>query len=217
MQVDLRITRLLCSTICHDVTNKLANLSLGLESLEHEEATKESLSLVAQEGKMAAILLAFFRVAFGNGTGESGLTGMDGIREARSIATKLFESNNIDLIWDESDDLLLSSVSNRLVLKLVLNTLHCIGSCVFRNGQVVLRVETLDKDIGILFTGTGPVARLRPDFLRALHRECNIEDLTAQTAPAWYTASLAEEVGAEVDAHDTGGAVQFAIVLPAQD
>lgn len=217
MQVDLRITRLLCSTICHDVTNKLANLSLGLETLEHEEPTKESLSLVAQEGKMAAILLAFFRVAFGNGTGESGLTGLDGIAEARKIATKLFESNNIDLIWNESDDLLLASVSNRLVLKLVLNTLHCISSCVFRNGQVILRVEAIDKDIGILFTGTGPVARLRPDFLRALHRECNIEDLTAQTAPAWYTASLAEEVGAEVDAHDTGGAVQFAIVLPAQD
>lgn len=43
MQVDLRVTRLLCSTICHDVMNKLANLSLGLETLKDEEPTTREL------------------------------------------------------------------------------------------------------------------------------------------------------------------------------
>ncbi|MFV0320947.1 MAG: histidine phosphotransferase family protein [Alphaproteobacteria bacterium] len=214
MQVDLRVTRLLCSTICHDVMNKLANLSLGLETLKDEEPTTESLNLVVQEGEMATKQLAFFRIAFGNGTGESGLTGKDGIKEARKIATQLLEINNINLAWDDSRDDLLVPVANRLALKLILNVIHCVGACVFRNGQITTRIENIDGDIGVLFTGTGPVARLRPDFLRALYRESNIEDLTAQTAPAWYTSCLAEEIKSEVDAHDTGGAVQFAVVLP---
>lgn len=216
MQVDLRVTRLLCSTICHDVMNKLANLSLGLESLTDDEPTSESLKLVVQEGDMATKQLAFFRIAFGNGTGESGLTGIDGIQEARRIARQLLEINNINLAWDDAGDTILAPVANRLVIKLLLNVLHCVGACVFRNGQITTRVENIEGDIGVLFTGTGPVARLRPDFLRALHRQSNIEDLTAQTAPAWYTSCLAEEIHAEVDGHDTGGAVQFAVVIPAR-
>lgn len=217
MQIDLRVTRLLCSVICHDVVNKLMNLSLGLENFNasEDQLSSESLQLIAHEGEMAMKQLSFFRVSLGNGTGETGLTGLGGIEEARKLAASYLAIHNVTLNWNAEYDNILEPAASRLSLKLLLNTLHCASMCVFRNGEISLHIEKIDNDIGILITGKSSVARLRTDFVRALRQECGIDDLTAQTAIPWYTACLAQENSSEVDANDAGDSIQFALLLPA--
>ncbi len=214
MDIDIRIAKFVNSMICHDVMNKLSNVSMVIEGLDGSSSKEDAIKVIAREGAYAIDQMRFFRVALGSGTGEKGLTGEAGVKEAKKIAKDMLAINNVDLLWDEDNELIFAKQASRSAVKLLLNVILCANLCVFKDGNIYVQFKNINEtDIGILVTAEGPVCRLRTDFVNALHMQGNIDDLNPKTAVAWFTAILAQEIGADIDALENGKYVRFALAL----
>lgn len=208
--VDLKVTELICSRLCHDLISPVGAINSGLELLEEGDAAlrDEAYGLVERSGGMAARRLSFYRLAFGfAGSAE----GTYSLADVRSLADGYLVGGKVTLDWPGGD----GSIS-RGGARLMLNMIQLGADCLPTGGSVTVQFGSLDEGLGVALSASGKGARLREDVKLAMGPEATLDDLTARNVQGYFAQRLAEELGVVLEVADRQqDEVRMAAVLPA--
>jgi len=215
MQIDLKVSQLLCSRLCHDLIGSASAINAGLELIHDDPADTEGpLDLMDQSATQLSTRLAFFRCAFGLAEGARGPAE---VAEIRSLAADYFEGGKIKLNWPESasftDQKILPGMSGKIILNLTLMA----NGCLPRGGDVLVHVVQIPEGIGIAIEAKGPGVRLAEDIKDALTQDAGLDQLNAHNVHAYYAQCMARDAGGAIETQEEAGgeSVQFAILFPA--
>ena len=184
--VDLRVLELLSARLCHELVSPIGAINNGVELLGEDdpEFVKDAVELIGQSGRKAARRLQFYRFAYGSG----GSGGPD----ARTLAAGLFEDGKIESTW--------SPEAATLPLdwqKLACNLVLVAADCLPRGGTIVVR--PLRNGIsGIEVMASGDAVTASPEMRVAIGPDAAVDELTSRTVQPYFTARLAEQLGAQL-------------------
>ncbi len=207
MAIDLRMAKLLCLRLCHDLISPTSAVNAGLELMEEQTDRDDALGLIIRSAKQVTRRLAFYRSAFG-------ASGVTTLAEARELAAGLLADGNVSLDWPGDEGGPVSPAGAALLLNLVLVAMDALP----RGGVVSVRLAVMDEGIGAALTATGDGARLGEDMGRATGPDITEAELSARNVPGYLVQRLADDAGVSVEISDDGGGeVRLAALLPAAD
>lgn len=218
MQVDLSVVQLLCSRVCHDLIGPVGAVNTGLELLEDDaDPDGAALGLIAKSAGEAARRLAFYRVAFGLGTGAKGTASL---ADARELAAGLLDGGKANLDWPgdapEDADGGAGATLSPAALKVVLNMVLMASEALLRGGVVAIRIADLDDGLGVAVTATGDGARLADEIADSLAADVGPDALSARNVHGHYAQALAQGLGAMIEHSEGGdGEIRLAVLFPA--
>lgn len=199
MQIDLRVSQLLNSRLCHDLVGASGAVSAGLElmnelGLDAPDADSSLAMTVNSAGQLAS-RLAFFRMAFGSGGGTGGPPLMD----ARALTSTYMADYGMELDWPAGFDGIdgggVSSDGARLLMNMVLMGKESLP----RGGKVNVRLAAVDGGVGMAVTANGVGATVRDATRAALVPGTATANLTPHTVQAYFTAALAMALGSGLE------------------
>ncbi|MCH7487621.1 MAG: hypothetical protein IIC04_11615 [Proteobacteria bacterium] len=207
MGIDLRVAKLLCSRLCHDLIGPTSAVNAGLELMEEQPDSDDALGLIIRSAKQLTRRLAFYRSAFGAG-------GVTTLPEARELAAGLLADGNVVLDWPDDDGGPVSPVGAAMLLNLVLVAVDALP----RGGALSVRLAVLEEGIGAALTASGDGARLSEDMSRTTGPDITEAELSAGNIPGYLVRRLAQDAGVSVEISDgADGEVRLAALLPAAD
>ena len=207
MASDIRVAKLLCSRLCHDLISPASAVNAGLELMEEQPGDDDALNLIIRSAKQVTRRLAFYRSAFGAG-------GVTTLAEARDLAAGLLADGNVVLDWPGDEGGPVSPVGAAMLLNLILVAMDTLP----RGGAVSVRLAVLDEGIGAALTASGDGARLGEDMSRATGPDMAEAELSAGNVPGYLVRRLADDAGVSVEISDgTDGEVRLAALLPAAE
>jgi len=185
IEVDFRVLELLCGRLCHELISPVGAINNGVELLDEDdpEFVKEAMALIGQSARKAGQRLQFYRFAYG--TAGAGTTPIDG----REISAALLDGGKVSCAWT-AEAANLAPHWQRLACNLLLLAAEMLP----RGGAV--RVRPLDG--GIEVTAEGETVNITDELRAALEPGMPIDALTPRTVHAYYTARLAQHVGARL-------------------
>jgi len=190
VQIDLRVTELLASRLCHDLVGPIGAVNNGLELLadEIDDMGPEALKLASDSAARAARALQYFRFAYGMAGSRVG----GNLDELRELAVNFFGSEKVKLSW--LDQPLPAEVPENLG-KLLLNMLLVGVEALPMGGRLAAAVADESGGLRVSVTATGDKAALRPETMPALAPGAKPEDLTPRNVQAYFTCRIAERMG----------------------
>lgn len=192
--VDLRVLELLSSRLCHELISPVGAINNGLELMEEDDPAfvKEATKLIASSARTAGKRLDFYRFAYG-----SGRTGA-----ARDVTTGLLEGSKSRCEWSNGVSEL-PTEWQRVACNMVVLAVEVLP----RGGTV--QVAPVAGKPGLVATATGETINATPELQAVLAGNTAVADLTARSVHAYYTAKLAEALGARLSLStaQTGSAV----------
>lgn len=181
--VDIAVTELLMSRLCHEIVGPVGAINNGVELIEEmgEDMTADAMQLIGGSAKQAAARLQYFRVAYGR-------TGRMETRaaELRTLASNALNGGRIRFAWPMgaiAPDI--PDGAGGLILCMVDLATHALP----RGGAVTVEVG---KTISILAEGQG--AALPPDLTAAMRADAPVASLTARTVHAHWAALAAKGI-----------------------
>ena len=187
--LDLRVTELLASRLCHDLVGPIGAVNNGLELLADDPQQSEALGLVGRSARRAASAVQFYRLAYGAGAGDD-----DPIVVQRLILDWL-SAARIAFSW--SDDLSFTGLPQGAG-KLLLNLIELAGTALPQGGTLTAQSGSGDGVSFLAITATGTGATLCDDLRAALAGKTTPDDLTPRTVQAFFTCHLARRMGGDV-------------------
>ncbi len=212
MEIDVRVTQLLCSRLCHDLIGAAGAVNTGVEFLSEDGGGAEAMDLLAKSADRLTRRLNFFRGALGFGGGRQGPLTLD---EARELVHGWYSDAKPQLLWTAD----MTAAGDGGVLKvpgikmLMLMTLLA-EECLARGGDVEAHVVTLDEGLGVAVRAAGTGARLSDDTAAGLNPSCPPDTLTPRNVLAHWAQGIAQSQGAFLEAETTLDEVRFAVLLP---
>ncbi|CCQ74082.1 histidine phosphotransferase family protein [Magnetospira sp. QH-2] len=210
VMVDLKVTELVCSRLCHDLISPVGAVNSGIELLEEGDLAlrEEALGLVGRSGEMAARRLSFYRLAFGFAGSADGSHGLGDIRK---LADGYLSDGKVGLDWPGGE----GNVS-RGGARLMLNMIQLAADCLPAGGRVSVQFGFLEEGLGVAISAHGKNARVRDDMTLAMSAAATLDDLTARNVQGYFAQRLAEELDVSLEvADDHADEVRLAAVLPA--
>ena len=185
MALDLRVTELLCSRLCHDLVSPVGALANGVELVVElgGEMDDEVVRMIGDSADLASARLRFFRSAYGlTGGGDA-----ESDKDLKALAETRAGSEGYRLDWVvEAGQISAQGKPGKLALNLLLLA----EEALLRGGAIGLRsgpgLEAKIEDEGGAFSD---------DLAAAFRHDTPVESLTARTVHAYYTAQLAAECG----------------------
>lgn len=187
--IDLRVTELLASRLCHDMVSPVGAVKTGVELFTEfgDDSDGETLGLITKSALQASEKLQFFRLAYGSaGRTASGVTVADAIALIESVCGNqrtTVETGELD------------SAPPPGAIKIMLNGALLATDCLPRGG--VVRVASAPEGgdgFAIRVAAAGERAGLDDEMSAALSGAASPEELTPKTAHAYYTAILARDL-----------------------
>ena len=211
------LAALLCSRLCHDLTNPVGAIGNGFEMLADEtdpELRAQYLDLVEQSARTSAVKLQFYRFAFGSpgGLGES-----VSAEEPRALIEALLaDKGQVELEWAvEAPEL------ERTAMKVLLN-FAAIGSvALVRGGTLAIGAEKrpgydgTEAETEIVVRAGGSRIAFDPAIGCAFDGTLEPGEMSAHTAPAVLVRMLADERGGTLQHAVSQDALVMGAVLPA--
>ena len=194
LNVDLLVTELLASKLCHDLVGPVGAVNNGIELLaedDAEEMAEEAIALANRSARQATTVLQFFRLAYGAAGGSD----ID-FSDVRRFADALLGSHHVEIVWP---GLLPDDGLPRGVSKLLMNILALAGEALPQGGQVAVRFEEFPGALEVVATLRGGEVRLRKESLRALDPNLALEELTPRSVQAHFCALVAQRLGSRLD------------------
>jgi histidine phosphotransferase ChpT len=194
--IDFRVLELLCGRLCHELVSPVGAINNGVELLDEEdpEFVKEAMALIAQSARTAGRRLQFYRFAYGTAGGGS-------LGGGREVAQGLLEGGKVRCVWAAGADALPTDWQ-----KLACNMLVLASELLPRGGVVTVAAR---GESGIEVTAEGEAVNPTEELQAALGAE-GLAGLTARTVHAFYTARLAQHLGAGLTlARGDGGRAVF--------
>lgn len=181
--------------MCHDLAGPLGGISNGVEflseSLSKDESTQQYLSLLALSSGEGSAKLQMYRQAYGiiNQIGDK-----TDLNILTDIFDNFFQQNKIDISWEAGGVNAIDHRSRQLLVNLVLIA----SSTLITGGTLSIKCTDGDK-LTISLFAQGQQIKRDPDLLKVFSRDMPLEQLTPQTAQAFFTVSLADELGTNLE------------------
>jgi histidine phosphotransferase ChpT len=189
--VELRVLELLNARLCHELISPVGAINNGVELVAEEDADadfqRDAMKLIASSAKTAGHRLNFYRFAYGSGRGSTG----------KDAALGLLEGGKVRADWQES-----ASALPLEWQRLACNIIVVAAEALPRGGT--LRIEAGEGDNGIVVSGAGESVNLTAELRAALADNPDIGALTARTVHGYYTARVAESLGASLELAEPG-------------
>ena len=184
--VDFRVLELLCGRLCHELVSPVGAINNGVELLDDEdpEFVKEAMALIGQSARKAGQRLQFYRFAYG-------MVGAGTAADGRELSLGLLDGGKLRCEW-LPEATTLSPAWQRLACNMVVLAAEVLP----RGGALSVR-PLRDGASGVAVTAEGDSVNVTAE-LRAALDDIAIEDLTARSVHAFYTARLAQHLGARL-------------------
>lgn len=211
MTIDLRIAQLMSSRLCHDLVGAVGAVNAGLEMAgDGSQDPAQALELVGVSAREVERRLAFFRVAFGLG---SGAKPGGHAAEARTLASNLLEGGRVELDWPAAE---LPDSLTPTAAKLLLNMILVAQESLPRGGSLAVRFAAMPEGLGMALTSRGEGAALRAETRDALDLTAPSDALSARGIHGRIAAVLAESLGGALEADEFPDAaeVRLAALIP---
>jgi len=215
--IDMRVAQLLCSPLCHDLVGSSGAIHNDIELMsEGGGADPAALPLVAASAKHLNNRLAFYRVAFGLGSGGAPTMTLDATKK---LVFAVIASHRVEVDWriepSEGDDRNQSLPVDEI--RLVLG-LSLIGADALPRGGI-LRARCARKAAGteMRVTAQGVWAGLSDDLFAAMNQDVASDSLTSRTVHGYITVALTRRLGAVVTMETTnanGVVLAVSLLLP---
>ncbi len=207
---DMRLARLLCMRLCHDLVGPVTALNNGLELLggATEDERGDIVALLDDSARRATQRLRVFRAAFG-------VTGAaDSLDDAPALARAMLEGGDIALDWSQAPP---DRVTRReRVLQLVLNMVLCASAALPRGGRVAVRFAAADDALGVRVAAAGPIVTVAAAAQDILAGEADPAALDPATVGAYVTGWLARAMGGAVElTRPAPDSIEICATLPA--
>jgi histidine phosphotransferase ChpT len=183
VSVDLRVLELLSSRLCHELISPVGAINNGIELMDEEDPdfVKEATQLIGNSARTAGRRLDFYRFAYGSGRAGTG----------RDVTQGLLESAKSRCIWDDAVSALAVDWQ-----RIACNMVVLAAEALPRGGNI--QVSSASGKPGLVVKGAGDAVNLTAELRAVLDGSATVADLTARTVQAYYTAKLAESVGAKL-------------------
>ncbi len=209
IQIDLRVTELLASRLCHDLVGPVGAVNNGLELLEDEEMgmADDALQLAAKSARQAADILQFYRLAYGMAGGRIG----NNPEDLRKLASGYLESTKVGLDWQIGT--LPESAPDGLG-KLLLNIIMLAEEMLPRGGTLAVAATAGSAGVEAAVTVQGAGARVREESQLGLADDVAIEELTPLNVQGYFTRLLARRLGGDLSVETPApDSLRFSVVL----
>jgi histidine phosphotransferase ChpT len=185
VMVELRVMELINARLCHELISPVGAINNGVELVAEEDADadfqRDAMKLIASSAKTAGHRLNFYRFAYGSGRGSTG----------KDAALGLLEGSKVRADWQES-----ASALPLEWQRLACNMVVVAAEALPRGGM--LRIEAGEAN-GLVVSGGGDSVNLTAELRAALADNPDIGALTARTVHGYYTARVAESLGASLE------------------
>ena len=190
VMVELRVMELINARLCHELISPVGAINNGVELVAEEDADadfqRDAMKLIASSAKTAGHRLNFYRFAYGSGRGSTG----------KDAALGLLEGGKVRADWQES-----ASALPLEWQRLACNMVVVAAEALPRGGM--LRIEAGEAN-GLVVSGGGDSVNLTAELRAALADNPDIGALTARTVHGYYTARVAESLGASLELAEPG-------------
>lgn len=215
MDINIKVSQLVISRICHDLAGSVSAVNAGVELIKDGGGSldQEAMSLVDASAGQSVRRLSFFRIVFGSGGGANGTISL---AELRDLSQNYIEGSKLSLDWPnqtdvDSSDYRININAGRVLLGIVLMAADALP----RGGVISVGVHNPEGGIGFAVVATGERASLGPEVEAAMNPNINIEDLTARTVHAHFTNLLVGSLGGELEySRETPGEIRLAAIIP---
>lgn len=193
MDVDHRMAQLLVSRVCHDLAGGISAISTGTELMAEEagDFDADALNVIAMSAKQSANRLSFYRVAFGLGGGENDTITTD---ELKGLCANFLTTNRLRVDWGAQN-----SRIGLMPAKLLLNLCLLGAEALPRGGVVRVDITEIGGRLGFAVSARGQGAGLKPELASAIDLNFDVQALTARTVNGYFSAVLAQSLGAELE------------------
>ena len=186
--LEMKMTELLCSKICHDLISPIGAINNGLEFLQDDSSgmLDEATQLIGGSAQQAADKLAYFRMALGAG-GMADQVEFGAIKELLEThaLTKNMVIEWLGLVLADSSKI--AKINGKLLLNLGLVAADCLP----RGGKVMLHLENNADNPDFTITLSGEKCTLREDVKSGLDSQISAESLTIRNIIAFNCVNLA--------------------------
>lgn len=196
MVPQLKLSELLCTRLCHDLTGPIGAIANGIEFLSEEGAKmqEQAIELISNSAAQAVSRLQFYRKAYGriNDDGEANLENL------RKTTSDLFLGSKITLDWpDVHTDASGVSISYKMS-RLLLNLIIIASASLLRGGNLSVRLSTTEDAKSIHIGTEGRQIKFDKEIEQALAEDLPLECLTPKTIQAYMTRLLSKELNADI-------------------
>jgi len=186
--LEMKMTELLCSKICHDLISPIGAINNGLEFLQDDSSgmLDEATQLIGSSAQQAADQLTYLRMALGAG----GAAGQVEFGTIKDLLESHALTKNMVIEWlglELADSSKIAKTSGKLLLNLSLVAADCLP----RGGKVVLHLENNADNPDITITLSGEKCTLREDVKSGLDSQISVESLTIRNIIVFYCVNLA--------------------------
>jgi histidine phosphotransferase ChpT len=188
MKLDLLVSELLTSRLCHDLVGPVSAISNGLELIAEPDLglDAEALDLVGGSVEQVSNALQFFRLAYGAAGGRGGTP-----EEVRRLGEAFLKHHKAALDWPPSVPPSLPDGA----AKLLLNMIALAAESLPRGGRVGVVLQPGAKGFQISVVAQGSEADLRESVWRTLAEQVDVGELTPRTIHGFFTRRVAERLG----------------------
>jgi histidine phosphotransferase ChpT len=194
--IDLKLTALMSSKLCHDIIGPVGAVNNGIELLQDENSADmrdQAIELVSQSAGEAAARLQFYRLAYGLAGG----MGADvSVRDARTLCRGYMRFGKVELDWP--DDAGGAENMSKDAVKVLCNLVAISASALPRGGKLSLSGTISEDNWAFRFEANGNRAGLREEITNALLEGYSEDSLNAQNVGAHYLMAIAENNGFSV-------------------
>ena len=210
ISVDLRVSELLASRLCHDIVGPIGAVSNGIELMEDDEfgMVDDAIQLAGKSAGQASTLLQFYRLAYGSVGSRQG----SDLTPIRDLSRKFLSHHKAELDWPAgpTPDNLPGDTG-----KLLLNMVALAGEALPRGGTVGVGIAPAESSIEVEVKAVGTDAGLRDETKIGLEDSVAVKDLTPRNVHGHFTRLIARRLGGDLKAEQAGqGYLRLVVTLP---
>ena len=198
----MRVMELINARLCHELISPVGAINNGVELMAEETADpdfqRDAMKLVATSAKTAGHRLNFYRFAYGSGRGSSG----------KDAALGLLEGGKVKADWSDA-----ASAMPVEWQRLACNMIVLAAEGLPRGGT--LQIGPGEGGKGVVVNASGDSVNLTAELRAALANGADTDALTARTVHGYYTARVAESVGARLELSEAAGGKFSVAAVPA--
>lgn len=211
LSVDLRVTELISSRLCHDLVGPIGAVGNGLELMEDEGPgmAQDALALAAKSAGQASNLLQFYRLAYGMAGNIQGTE----MTTLKTLAENFLGHTKTTLDWAVAGAISdLPEGSGKLLLNLVAMAAEGLP----RGGTIKVAAGPGGSGVALQVTAEGTDAGLRPESKAGLADDVKVEELSPRNVHGYFTRLLAKRMGGRLSYAEPGqGRLYLEATLPA--
>jgi histidine phosphotransferase ChpT len=208
--VDIRITEMLCSRLCHELASPVGAINNGIEMIEEfdDSMLPEALPLIGSSAKLVAARLAFYRMAYGG----AGAQAVASLADLKELANPYFAESRISVSWP--GDGVVAPVFENGWGRLILNLLPLAADTLPRGGTLSVLFENEPTGIRAAMVAEGEGPRIKDECAQAMLPNACIGSLTPRSVHAYFVSRLSANLNSTVEIdEDVAGRVQFSVRL----